>query len=89
MNLADKITILTNGEKESQLRIDSSNRGKDKKIEINTKEIEAIEGKEKVEEIRFKDKTTLKIDGIFIAMRYSRRYRICQKTRNLNTEKTN
>ncbi len=62
VNLTDKITILTNGKKEPELRND-----KQEGIEINTKEIEAILGNEKVEKIQFKDGTTLETEGIFIA----------------------
>lgn len=61
INLANKITILTNGEKEPEVRIDNEI------VEIDTKQIEAIEGDRKVEEIRFRDGTSLKTEGIFIA----------------------
>lgn len=59
INLADKITILTNGNEPPDIRADN--------VDINQKEIEEIKGTDRVEEIEFKDKTTLKAQGIFIA----------------------
>ncbi len=61
INLASNITILTNGEKVPEFRSESDN------VKISSKEIEAIKGKDKVEEIAFKDGTTLKTEGIFVA----------------------
>ena len=58
-NVAKSITILTNGRQAPEYRA--------KNININTKEIEEINGENKVEEIDFKDNTKMKIDGIFIA----------------------
>ena len=49
------------------MRIDTTGMGKDTNIEINTNPIEAIEGDKKVEEVKFKDGTTLKTEGVFIA----------------------
>ena len=57
INLAEKITILTNGEKAPEFRADN--------VTIETKEIEAIQGEEKVEEIQFKDGSRIKAEGIF------------------------
>ena len=59
INIADNITILTNGAKAPEFRADN--------VTIDTKEIEEIEGEDKVEEIKFKDGSTLKTDGIFVA----------------------
>lgn len=59
INTADNITILTNGEKAPEFRADN--------VTIDTKEIEEINGENKVEEIKFKDGSTLKTDGIFVA----------------------
>lgn len=59
INIVDTITILTNGEKAPEFRADN--------VTIDTKEMEAINGDKKVEEIKFKDGTTLKTDGIFVA----------------------
>ncbi len=67
INLVGKITILTNGKKLPELRIDTNNKGKDIGIEINTKEIEAVEGDKRIEKVKFKDGTTLKTEGIFVA----------------------
>ena len=59
INIADNITILTNGKKAPEFRADN--------VKVDTKEIEEIEGTDKVEEIKFKDGTTIKTDGIFVA----------------------
>lgn len=59
INIAGNITILTNGKKAPEFRADN--------VEIDTKEIEAIQGDQKVEEVRFKDGSSLKTDGIFVA----------------------
>lgn len=59
INLAKKVIILTNGKEEPDIRADN--------VEINKKEIEEITGKEKVEEITFKDKTKIKVEGVFVA----------------------
>lgn len=58
-NIAKSITILTNGGQAPEYRAEN--------ISINTKEIQEINGENKVEEIEFKDNTKMKIDGIFIA----------------------
>ena len=59
INIADNLTILTNGKKAPEFRADN--------VKVDTKEIEEIEGTDKVEEVRFKDGTTIKTDGIFVA----------------------
>lgn len=61
LHLAKEITILTNGGKIPEIR------SKDDNLKIDTKEIDAIKGEKKVEAIQFKDGTTLKTDGIFVA----------------------
>ena len=59
INIADNITILTNGKEAPEFRADN--------VKIDTKEIEEIDGEDKVEEVKFKDGTTIKTDGIFVA----------------------
>lgn len=59
INIAENITILTNGEKAPEFRADN--------VKIATKEIKQIHGNQKVEEVEFKDGTKLKTEGIFIA----------------------
>lgn len=59
INIAENITILTNGEKAPEFRADN--------VKIDTKEIKAINGDKKVEEVEFKDGTRIKTDGIFVA----------------------
>ena len=61
IHLAKEITILTNGGKTPQIRSDGDN------LKVDTKEIKAIQGEKKVEAIQFKDGTTLKTEGVFIA----------------------
>lgn len=59
VNITKQITILTNGEKAPEIRADN--------VKVNEKEIKEVRGNDKVEEIEFKDNTTLKTDGVFIA----------------------
>ena len=59
INTAKDITILTDGEKAPNFRADN--------VEIETRGIKEIKGKDKVEKIEFMDGTELKIDGVFIA----------------------
>lgn len=59
INIANKITILTNGEKAPEIRADN--------VDIITKNIKKISGENRVEEVRFEDDSTLKTDGVFIA----------------------
>lgn len=59
INIADKIKILTNGERAPEFRADN--------VEIDTKPVKEILGNEKVEEVEFEDGTKIKTDGIFIA----------------------
>lgn len=59
INVANKITILTNGEKAPEFRADN--------VDIVTKNIKEIKGENKVEEIRFEDNSVLKTDGVFVA----------------------
>lgn len=60
MPIANKVTILTNGEKIIENR--------SSEININDKKIKEIRGDQKVEKIEFEDKTNLDISGIFIAI---------------------
>lgn len=59
INIARNITILTNGEEAPEFRADN--------VEIDTRQIKEIHGKDKIEHIEFEDGTKLKIDGIFVA----------------------
>ena len=59
INIAKKVTILTNGEKAPEFRADN--------VEINSKPIEEIDGKDKVEKVTFCDRTSINADGIFVA----------------------
>lgn len=59
INIANDITILTNGESAPDFRADN--------VEINQKKIKKIVGRKKVEKIEFYDNTKMEIDGIFVA----------------------
>lgn len=59
INLANQITILTDGEKAPEIRADNVN--------IDTRKIEEIQGKKRVEQIKLEDNTIIKTDGIFVA----------------------
>ena len=59
INIANKITILTNGEKAPEIRADN--------VDIVTKTIKEISGNNRVEEVHFQDDSVLKTDGVFIA----------------------
>lgn len=59
INIAKKVTILTNGEKAPDVRADN--------VDIVTKNIKEISGENRVEEVRFQDDSSIKTDGVFIA----------------------
>lgn len=59
INIVKDVEILTDGEKGPEFRADN--------VKIVTKPIEEITGKDRVEEVRFKDGSTLKTSGIFVA----------------------
>lgn len=59
LNIANKITILTNGQKSPEFRADN--------VETNTRQIKELHGDDKVKEVIFKDGSKLLIDGLFIA----------------------
>ena len=59
INIAKKVTILTNGAKAPEFRADN--------VDVVTKNIKEISGENKVEEVRFQDDSTLKTDGVFVA----------------------
>lgn len=59
INVANKITILTNGEKAPDFRADN--------VDVVTKNIKEISGENRVEEVRFDDGSTIKAQGVFIA----------------------
>ena len=59
INIANNVTILTNGEKAPEIRANNVN--------IDTKEIDEIVGESRVEGVKFKDGSEISTDGIFIA----------------------
>ena len=56
------VTMLTDGKDYVE------NRAISEKVNINTKPIEEFRGTDKIEEIEFKDKSTQKVNGVFIAL---------------------
>ena len=58
-NIVKSITILTDGKEMPEYRAENVN--------IVKKEIKEIIGEKRVEEIKFKDNTRMKVDGIFVA----------------------
>lgn len=60
INITDKITILTDGERAPEFRGDEN-------VNIDTKKVKEIQGTEKVERIEFEDGSTIEVDGVFIA----------------------
>jgi len=59
INIANEITILTNGKEKPEVRNEN--------IKINEKKIKEFRGQEKIQEVEFDDKTRIEIDGIFVA----------------------
>lgn len=59
VNIANKVTILTNGENSPEIRADN--------VTIITKLVESINGEGRVQNVQFSDGNKLEIDGIFIA----------------------
>lgn len=59
INIANDITILTNGKKKPEFRADN--------VKIDTRVIKEISGEKKVEQIEFEDGTRINVNGIFIA----------------------
>lgn len=58
-NIVKSVKILTNGQEIPEYRADN--------VEIVEKEIKEVRGENRIEEIRFKDNSNMKIDGVFIA----------------------
>lgn len=58
-NIVKSIRILTNGRQIPEYRAEN--------VDIINKEIKEVNGYDKIEEIKFKDNSKIKIDGIFIA----------------------
>ena len=56
------VTMLTDGKDYVE------NRAISEKVNVNTKPIEEFRGTDKIEEIEFKDKSTQKVNGVFIAL---------------------
>lgn len=59
INLANSITILTNGEKAPEIRAEN--------VKIETRSVTSINGTEKVETVELEDGSTIKTDGVFVA----------------------
>lgn len=59
INVVNKITILTNGERVPEFRADNVN--------VETKNIKEISRENRVCEIKFQDESSIKADGVFVA----------------------
>lgn len=73
VNVANRVTILTNGGNPPNIRTNNDN------VHIITKEIKEIIGENKVREVRFVDDFTMPIDGIFVAEGYAGIVEIAKK----------
>lgn len=60
INVANSITILTDGKDEPEIRSD--------KVKIDTRKIREVRGDKRIEEIDFEDNTKMKTDGLFVAL---------------------
>ena len=60
INIANSITILTDGKEAPDIRADN--------VTIDTRKIREVRGDNKVEEVEFDDNNTTKTDGIFVAL---------------------
>ena len=59
INIANNITILTNGKEAPEFRADN--------VKIDTRKVKSIKGNNKIEEVEFEDGSNLEIDGVFVA----------------------
>lgn len=62
INIVRSATILTNGKQSTEL-----DGFRSENVNINNKEIQCIQGTNRVEKIQFKDNTQINVDGIFVA----------------------
>ena len=60
INIANSITILTDGKEAPEIRADN--------VKIDTRKIREVRGDKKVEEVEFDDNSKTKTDGIFVAL---------------------
>ena len=60
INIANSITILTDGKDEPEIRSD--------KVKIDTRKIREVRGHKRIEEVDFEDNTKMKTDGLFVAL---------------------
>ena len=60
INIANSITILTDGKEAPDIRADN--------VKIDTRRIQEVRGDNKVEEVEFDDNSITKTDGIFVAL---------------------
>lgn len=60
INVANSITILTDGKDEPEIRSD--------KVKIDTRKIREVRGHKRIEEVDFEDNTKMKTDGLFVAL---------------------
>lgn len=59
LNITKKVVMLTNGKKAPEFR--------DENVEIITKPIKEVMGKERLEKVQFNDNSCISVDGLFVA----------------------
>lgn len=59
INIANNITILTNGKEAPEFRADN--------VKIDTRKVKSIKGNNKIEEVEFEDGSNMEVDGVFVA----------------------
>ena len=81
LSVANSVTMLTNGEKPAEKRLEN--------LKIEEKKVRELRGIEKIEEIEFEDNTIKKIDGVFIAVGTASSSDLARKLGVKIEEKTN
>lgn len=81
LSVANSVTMLTNGEKPIEKRLEN--------LKVEEKKVRELRGIEKIEEIEFEDNTKKKIDGVFVAVGTASSSDLARKLGVKIEEKTN
>lgn len=81
LSVANSVTMLTNGEKILEKRLEN--------LKVEEKKVRELRGIEKIEEIEFEDNTKKKIDGVFVAVGTASSSDLARKLGVKIEEKTN
>ena len=81
LSVANSVTMLTNGEKPVEKRLEN--------LKIEEKKVRELRGIEKIEEVEFEDNTKKKIDGVFVAIGTASSSDLARKLGVKIEEKTN